>query len=84
MSPSQAEQDLANALSAGNDLDSLEDDFDDELLLNNEFSADLLIVIAPGADRPRPHMLANRKLMTVLRAAPIVGVVVAGVDIELK
>ncbi|TMP47688.1 FimV/HubP family polar landmark protein, partial [Pseudoalteromonas sp. S1688] len=38
MSPSQAEQDLANALSAGNDLDSLEDDFDDELLLNNEFS----------------------------------------------
>ena len=38
MSPSQAEQDLANALSAGNDLDSLEDEFDDELLLNNEFS----------------------------------------------
>ena len=38
MSPSQAEQDLANALSAGNDLDSLEDDFDDELLLDNEFS----------------------------------------------
>ena len=38
MSPSQAEQDLANALSAGNDLDSLEEDFDDELLLDNEFS----------------------------------------------
>ncbi|MEM7148718.1 MAG: FimV/HubP family polar landmark protein, partial [Pseudomonadota bacterium] len=38
MSASQAEQDLANALSAGNDLDSLEDDFDDELLLDNEFS----------------------------------------------
>ncbi|KPZ52121.1 hypothetical protein AN393_03557 [Pseudoalteromonas sp. P1-25] len=37
MQPSQAEQDLANALS-GNELDSLEDDFDDELLIDNDFS----------------------------------------------
>ncbi|TMP13559.1 FimV/HubP family polar landmark protein, partial [Pseudoalteromonas sp. S2893] len=37
MQPSQAEQDLANALS-GSELDSLEDDFDDELLIDNDFS----------------------------------------------
>ncbi|WP_338367151.1 FimV/HubP family polar landmark protein, partial [uncultured Pseudoalteromonas sp.] len=37
MQPSQAEQDLANAL-AGSELDSLEDDIDDELLIDNDFS----------------------------------------------
>jgi pilus assembly protein FimV len=37
-SPSQTEQDLANALSEGTDLDSLEDDFDDELLIESDFA----------------------------------------------
>ncbi|WP_033015465.1 FimV/HubP family polar landmark protein, partial [Pseudoalteromonas sp. BSi20495] len=36
--PSQTEQDLMNALSAGNDLNNLDDDFDDELLLDNDFT----------------------------------------------
>ncbi|MEM5549024.1 FimV/HubP family polar landmark protein, partial [Pseudoalteromonas fuliginea] len=36
--PSQTEQDLMNALSAENDLNSLDDDFDDELLLDNDFT----------------------------------------------
>ncbi|MBB1445565.1 hypothetical protein H5159_20905, partial [Pseudoalteromonas sp. SG43-1] len=35
---SQAEQDLSNALSENANLDSLEDDFDDELLIDNDFS----------------------------------------------
>ncbi|ASM54730.1 pilus assembly protein FimV [Pseudoalteromonas nigrifaciens] len=35
---SQAEQDLANSLLAGGNLDSLDDDFDDELLIENDFS----------------------------------------------
>ncbi|MBB1280910.1 FimV/HubP family polar landmark protein [Pseudoalteromonas sp. SR41-1] len=35
---SQAEQDLSNALSENNDLDSLEDDFDDEILIEDDFS----------------------------------------------
>ncbi|MBB1449424.1 hypothetical protein H5156_20325, partial [Pseudoalteromonas sp. SG41-6] len=38
ISPSQTEQDLASALSAGNDLDNLDDDFDDELLIDNDFA----------------------------------------------
>ncbi|MBB1424626.1 hypothetical protein H5200_22370, partial [Pseudoalteromonas sp. SG43-7] len=33
---SQAEQDLANAMAGGHDLDSLEQDFDDELLIEDE------------------------------------------------
>ncbi|TMP14661.1 hypothetical protein CWC02_18075, partial [Pseudoalteromonas sp. S2721] len=37
---SQAEQDLANSLAAGNELDQLDDDFDDEILLDNEFTED--------------------------------------------
>ena len=35
---SQAEQDLANSLAAGNELDQLDDDFDDDILLDNEFT----------------------------------------------
>ncbi|MCF2922441.1 hypothetical protein L1264_18380, partial [Pseudoalteromonas sp. APAL1] len=38
LQPSQAEQDLANSLAGGNELNQLEDDFDDELLLDNEFT----------------------------------------------
>ena len=38
MASSQAEQDLANSLLAGGNLDSLNDDFDDELLIENDFS----------------------------------------------
>ncbi|MBB1384012.1 hypothetical protein H5119_00375, partial [Pseudoalteromonas sp. SG45-5] len=38
VSVSQTEQDLANALAAESSLDSLEDDFDDELLLDNDFT----------------------------------------------
>ncbi|KPW04763.1 FimV/HubP family polar landmark protein [Pseudoalteromonas sp. P1-8] len=37
---SQAEQDLANSLATGNELDQLDDDFDDEILLDNEFTED--------------------------------------------
>ncbi|WP_352296297.1 FimV/HubP family polar landmark protein [Pseudoalteromonas sp. 20-MNA-CIBAN-0454] len=38
MASSQAEQDLANSLLAGGNLDSLNDDFDDELLIENDFT----------------------------------------------
>ncbi|MBB1348327.1 hypothetical protein, partial [Pseudoalteromonas sp. SG45-2] len=63
---SQAEQDLSNALSENANLDSLEDDFDDELLIDNDFSEseakvedesfddDLLQEINDGIDSVEP------------------------------
>ncbi|MBB1430145.1 FimV/HubP family polar landmark protein [Pseudoalteromonas sp. SG43-4] len=63
---SQTEKDLANALSENANLDSLEDDFDDELLIDNDFSEseakvedesfddDLLQEINDGIDSVEP------------------------------
>ncbi|HEA18144.1 MAG TPA: hypothetical protein ENH88_17205, partial [Pseudoalteromonas prydzensis] len=48
---SQAEQDLANAMAAGQDLDSLEQDFDDELLIEDE----LLAEDEPLSEAPQPN-----------------------------
>ncbi|MDQ9091280.1 FimV/HubP family polar landmark protein, partial [Pseudoalteromonas haloplanktis] len=46
---SQAEQDLANAMATGQDLDSLEQDFDDELLIEDELLADDI----PSSEEPQ-------------------------------
>ena len=65
VSLSQTEKDLANALSENANLDSLEDDFDDELLIDNDFSEseakvedesfdDLLQEINDGIDSVKP------------------------------
>jgi len=42
---SQAEQDLANSLATGNELDQLDDDFDDEILLDNELQKMMFLIL---------------------------------------